>query len=190
MALRERSLRCRIDTGIVDTGKGQSEQSVLTVIGECDTTGADLTSNREPGELEEAIEFLEEHLSNGEWHERKEVKAASDARRLAWRTVERAKQRLEVEHARAAHFGSGTRWRLPVAPDHLRQEWRDCDRRDCENGSVEPDKGGLASSRASLPSDGVAGVIEPPETVAATPAEEALLCRLSGERDEPEGVRQ
>jgi AAA domain len=184
------SLRCRINTGAVDTRNGPSEQSVLTIIGECDTTGADLTSNREPGELEEAIEFLEEHLSNGEWHARKEIKAASDARRLAWRTVERAKQRLEVEHARAAHFGSGTRWRLPVAPEHLRQGWRDCEWRDRGNGSVEPDTGAGTSSPASLAGDGATEGIKPPDTIAATPDEEALLRRLSGERDEPEGVRQ
>jgi hypothetical protein len=173
------SLRCRIDTATVDTSNGPSEQSVLTIIGECDTTGADLMSKREPGELEDATEFLEALLSDGEWHERRKVKVAADARCLAWRTVERAKVKLGVEHRREG-FPSVTRWRLQAAPTTVTPPLAQQDGRDCKNGSTEPSTEGPGASPASLRADGATEPISLPYAVPATADEEALLARLTG----------
>lgn len=182
------SLRCRIDTTTVDTRDGPSEQPVLTALCECDTTGADLTSTREPGDLEDATEFLEELLGDGEWRERKTIKTAAETRHLAWRTVERAKGRLGVEHNREG-FPSLSRWRLPVPPTIVTPPLAQLGWRDYENGSTARSTADPPSSPANTRADGATEATTPPEAIPATDEQEALLARLNGSDAKSESVR-
>jgi hypothetical protein len=182
------SLRCRIETATVETPSGPSEQSLLSILGECDTTGADLTSNREPGELEDATEFLEEQLGDREWHERRQVKANAEAQHLAWRTVERAKKALGVEHKRKG-FPGATSWRLSVPPTTVPSPVAQLGWRDCENGSTEPYTADPSPSPASSPANGAPETTKLPKTVPATVGEEALLARLTTLHTEADGER-
>jgi hypothetical protein len=59
-----RTLKCRIESAAVETDDGPSHQSLLKIIGESDITHADLAGNVEPGEGEEADEFVEEQLGD------------------------------------------------------------------------------------------------------------------------------
>jgi AAA domain len=179
------SLRCRIDTASVDTRSGPSEQPVLAIVGECDTTGADLTSTRQPGRREEAIEFLKELLGDGERRESEEIRKAAEARGLAWRTVQRAKPTLGVEHE-SEGFPAVTYWRLPVAPTPVTPPVAQLDRRDRENGFTEPATADPGATHANSVAYGAAEPTEH-ETILATPEEEALLERLTTAA-EPDGA--
>jgi hypothetical protein len=181
-------MRCRINTATVETPSGPSEQSLLTILGECETTAADLTNTREPGELEDATEFLKELLVDGEWHERRQVKASAEARHLAWRTVERAKKVLGVEHKREG-FPGVTSWRLSVPPTTVPPPMAQLGWRDCENGSTEPYTADPSPSPASSPANGAPETIKLPKTAPATVGEEALLARLTTLYTEADGER-
>jgi hypothetical protein len=68
--------------------------------------------------LEKAMDFLEQALSDGEWHDSAGLKALAG---VAERTLKRAAQELDVEHERRG-FPSTTWWRLaqsgqPISPD-------------------------------------------------------------------------
>jgi AAA domain len=172
-----RSLQCRIDAGTVETRNGSSEQSLLTVLGECDVTGADLSSGGEPGELEDAIEFLEGYLADGEWHQKREVKKATDAQRLAWRTVQRAAKGVSVEYEKQG-FPAVSMWRLTVAPSTSGATGGATVLARLQNGSVEPNLEGLDSSRARHGNDGATGENGTRIEVLATPEQEAVAARL------------
>ena len=174
-----RTLQCRIDTGVIETRSGASEQSLLTVLGECDVTGADLSQKAEPGELDDATEFLEEHLSDGGWHPKREVKKLADAQRLAWRTVQRAAQRLGVDYEKQG-FPAVSMWRLPVAPSPVGATAGATGWRDCKRGSTEPDMEGADSSRAKHPDVGATGQNGAQIEAPATAEQEALAARLRG----------
>ena len=175
-----RTLQCRIDTGTIETGKGPSEQSKLTVLGECDVTGADLSGSREPGELDEAIEFLEEHLGDGEWHPKREIKKAADTQRLAWRTVQRAAGRVSVEYEKRG-FPAVSMWRLTVAPTPVAPLIGATVGATEENGSREPNVPLGGSSRAKDTEVGATGQNDPQIELPATPEQEALAERLIAE---------
>ncbi len=111
------SLRCRIETAAIETREGPSEQSTLTILGECDTTAADLTSGHEPGDVDDAVDLLAELLADGPRPSREvktEVVAQLDC---SPRTVGRAARRLGVEIERRSERHARTIWRLPSTRD-------------------------------------------------------------------------
>jgi hypothetical protein len=174
-----RALKCRIESASVETRDGPSSQSLLGVIGESDITQADLTGSTEPGEGEEADEFLDEQLGDGQWHPRKEIKKAADAQRLAsWKTVERAAKNKGVERARKGEFHAASEWRLPLAPTPVARVDGASGWRECENGSTEPNAGDSGSTRSTHADDGASGEKAPQIELPATAEQEALAERL------------
>jgi hypothetical protein len=191
-----KTLRCRVESASIETTDGPSSQSLLRVIGESDITQADLSGNTEPGEGDEADEFLDEQLGDGEWHPRREIKTAADAQKLAWKTVERAAKNKAVERERKSEFHAQSEWRLALAPRLLARVDGASGWRECENGSTEPKVDGSASTRAIHTDGGASGANRPEIAVAAdpgtdggntaeielmaTPEQEALLDQLGG----------
>ncbi|SEH10161.1 AAA family ATPase [Thermoleophilum album] len=96
--------------------------SRVVLVGECETSAAELLSapTVEPRtEIEAAAEWLADELGDGEWHPTAEIRQAAKAADIAWRTVGRARERLDVETARFAPPGSSRavgHWRLPAVP--------------------------------------------------------------------------
>ena len=93
-------------------------------------------AGRPAEKLDDAVEFLEEALADGEWHDSAGLKALAAARRISERTLKRAAQELEVEHERRG-FPSSTWWRSPQSGQPLLQnlarlerphEYRGCGR--------------------------------------------------------------
>ena len=118
LGLEAASLACRIEAREVDADDGERiETSRLVIVGECETQAHDLLAGahiEQPGELEEAVEFLEGQLAEGECPSR-EVKAAWKREGGSERTLQRAARKLDVEED-ARGFPRRTYWRLPVAP--------------------------------------------------------------------------
>jgi hypothetical protein len=67
----------------------------------------------EPDAQNQAADWLASELADLQEHPVKEVKEAAEGAGLAWRTVQKASQRLRVKVQRAS-FGGGCVWRLPT----------------------------------------------------------------------------
>jgi hypothetical protein len=84
-----------------------------------DLTVDDLMGNDAPREehskIAEACEIIEALLPrDGGWHPAKPIKEACAADGVDDRMAKRAKERLGIEHRRAAAFHAGTEWRWPT----------------------------------------------------------------------------
>jgi AAA domain/Primase C terminal 1 (PriCT-1) len=71
--------------------------------------------------LDRALAFLEEALSDEDWHDSAGLKMLAAARRITGRTLQRAALELDVEHERRG-FPSSTWWRLPQSRQPLSPE--------------------------------------------------------------------
>jgi hypothetical protein len=71
---------------------------------------------REQGKIRDAAEIVEALLpKDGLWHETKSIYAACEGEKLDERTVQRAKQRLRIDHRRTKTFQATTEWRWRTA---------------------------------------------------------------------------
>jgi len=113
------SLACRIEGRVVEGASGEViPTSRLVIVGESDARAADLLVVRGEGErssLEEACDWLDDELADGEWCPSRDLKAAAGC---SERTLKRAAKKLGVEvERRGKPPGSVvTRWRLPAPP--------------------------------------------------------------------------
>jgi hypothetical protein len=64
------------------------------------------------GRLDDAVDWLQAALADGDWHDAAGLKILAAAAGIAERTLKRAAQELEVEHERRG-FPSSTWWQLP-----------------------------------------------------------------------------
>lgn len=114
---RAPSLAWRLEGREIE-GEGHEKiaTSRLVEVGECETRASELldSSSADRSEVDEAVEFLEGQLAEGE-RPRREVKAAWEDEGGAERTLQRAAAKLEVEED-SRGFPRRTYWRLPVAP--------------------------------------------------------------------------
>lgn len=94
------------DNGVEWTGPSPLRASDLL----CGEVGPD-----EQSERNDAASFLEQFLGNGELPAA-EVKKASDAQGIAYRTLQRAARKLGVEMDRRG-YASGSNWRLRPTPE-------------------------------------------------------------------------
>lgn len=147
------ALARRVESATVATENGPSSHATLAILGESATTASDLASGHDAGELEDAVEFLAERLADGEPHAAREVKDAAAQRRIAVRTLHRARGRLSIVVERSG-FPAVSTWRLPVVPAPVVPTPGTTGWHNCENGLVEPN---IATSDASCANGGVSG---------------------------------
>jgi hypothetical protein len=109
--------RWRIEPKIVQSPSGPIETMVMRFVEIAeDVSREDVLSNRPVGTdtLDTAVAFLEDALSDGDWHDSIGLKALAHAQpdRISDRTLKRAALELDVEHERRG-FPATTWWRLP-----------------------------------------------------------------------------
>jgi len=117
---KARSLAYHLEPASVPGRDGASvEVARLVLDGECDVVGSDLLEVSDAdarSETDEAAEWLEGQLADGEWHRSADLKGPAKAAGLAWRTVQRARRGAGAE-VRQEGFPRRTEWRFPpVAP--------------------------------------------------------------------------
>ena len=138
--------------------------------GECDYTPDDLLAPAKPGEnrLAEAIVFLKELLSGGPV-EQKVVKSKAVEERMAFRTVERAKELLGVRSEREGLGpGSKCRWSMPTEAHRSPSDapWRSmtkCPRRAGARSPAGPTWTSTCRAREQRPTTMRAANIHPPD---------------------------
>jgi hypothetical protein len=113
-----RSLAYSIEgTSIVADGEEISTVK-LVYEGECDTLAREVLAPpavTDPTETDEAEEWLEDELADGEWHEGSAVKGAAEAAGHGAKPLRRARENLGVETRREG-FPAVSQWRLSVVP--------------------------------------------------------------------------
>jgi hypothetical protein len=73
---------------------------------------------KEHSKTRDAVEIIEALLpKDGQWHPAKPTYEACAGEQIDERTVQRAKQRLRIEHRRASTFHAPAEWRWPSTPD-------------------------------------------------------------------------
>ena len=106
------SLTCRIEARIVQAGDGEAiPTSRLVIVGESDARAEDLLVVRREGErsaIEQAADWLEDELADGEWRLSRDLKAAANCSES---TLKRAAKKLGVQEARRG-FPAVTQWRF------------------------------------------------------------------------------
>lgn len=114
-----RSLTYRIETRVVDGDTGTPiETARMVATGESDASSHDLLRGRDDEERLErdnAADFLTAELADGP-RPVKEVKTAALDAGIAWRTIERAKARLDVETSRVGGAGAAGHWEWWLRP--------------------------------------------------------------------------
>ena len=73
---------------------------------------------REHSKTRDAVEIIEAMLpADGQWHAAKPIHEACAGEQLDERTVQRAKQRLRLDHRRTTAFPAAIEWRWPPTHD-------------------------------------------------------------------------
>jgi AAA domain/Primase C terminal 1 (PriCT-1) len=120
--------RWRVVPKLVTTEAGPMEVMTMEFVDVADDVSRDdvLAPHRTPDKLDNAITFLKEALSDGDWHDSAGVVAMAGAHRISERTLRRAAlEQLEVEHERRG-FPSSTWWRNATAmPTPSAEPWHD-----------------------------------------------------------------
>lgn len=113
------SLACRIEGREIDGEEGEViPTSALVILGETDAHADDLLVTRthdDRTQSEEATEWLEDELADGERHPSRDVKAAANAAGISDKALRTAREQLGVQYDKRG-FPPRSMWHLPFVP--------------------------------------------------------------------------
>ncbi len=173
-----KTLAAHIEPRLVDLDDGsRTDVGCLVADGEVDVKLDDVQGQRDDEratQADDAREWLDDELADGEWHASRDIKAAAQAAGIASRTLQRASVALGVTVEKRG-FPPRSSWRLPVRANPVGANGEPDPWRECANDAAEPNPDASSSNGATSPGRGANG------------ADGLVDERPAGALDDPEG---